>query len=495
MSDANGPKKPGSQKPADGDAGAESGKASPDAEVLKPGAQGQGKGAGAEPQRKRPKVLDGKAEEVKADAPKGAAGTEKAGGSSESAGSKSAASEAGKPKTASTGGKGGGNGNGGDDAKSPPPLAASPASHLHLISGLISGIAGAAAVVVIAWHFGIAEPDGTSGTADAVDANKQAIADIADRMESVESGQPDVQAAIGKALEPLDARLGGLEQEVAARDETAGAGGGASTEAVEKLTARLDALEERNAGLADTITEANKAAVAAQNRLGEMQAQLPSAGLDDKVARLDAMIGKLGAQIEKLEPQLQRMETRLAALEQKADDPDAAQRAALALALANLSRAIEGAGPFETELETVSSFLPKEEVPAALDEAAANGVPTRAALKDRFEPLIEKIFDAARREGDSSIWDRFLANAASLVTVRRTGEISGDSTEAVVARMEEKLKEGDLAGAVAQGETLKGAAADAAAPWMADARKRLDAEKLVRELTARVTARLAELKG
>lgn len=489
MSDANGPK-----KPADGEARPESEKASPDAEVLKPDAQGQGRSADF--RQKRPKVLDGKAEEVKADAPKGAAGPgKKEGAASQDAASKNTASGSGKPEAAATGGNGGSNGNGGDDAKSPPPPAASPASHLHLISGLISGTAGAAAVVVIAWHFGIAEPNGTAETAEAVDANKQAIADIADRIDGLESGLPDVQAAIGKALEPLDARLGGLEQEVAARDETAGADVGASTEAVDKLAARLDVLEERNAGLADTITEANKAAVAAQNRLGEMQAQLPSAGLDDKVARLDAMIGKLGAQIDKLEPQLQRIEMRLAALEQKADDPDAAQRAALALALANLSRAIEGAGPFKTELETVSSFLPKEDVPAELDDAAVNGVPTRGALKARFEPLIEKIFDAARREGDSTIWDRFVANAASLVTVRRTGEISGDSTEAVVARMEEKLKEGDLAGAVAQGDALKGAAAEAAAPWMSDAQKRLDAEKLVRELTARVTARLAELKG
>ena len=446
-------------------------------------------------------MLDGKAEEVKADTPKGTSGSDKTGAAAQGAAaqgaaSKSTASGSGKPEAASTGGKGGssGKGNGGDGTKAPPP-AASPASHLHLISGLISGIAGAAAVVVIAWHFGIAKPDGSAETADAVSANKQAIADIADKIDGLQSSQPDVQAAIGDALEPLDARLGGLEQEVAARGETAGAGGGASTEAVDKLSARLDALEERNAGLADTITEANKAAVAAQNRLGEMQAQLPSAGLDDKVARLDAMIGKLGAQIDKLEPQIQQIETRLAALEQKADDPDAAQRAALALALANLSRAIEGAGPFKTELETVSSFLPKEDVPSELDDAAVNGVPTRAALKARFEPLIEKIFDAARREGDSSIWDRFLANAASLVTVRRTGEISGDSTEAIVARMEEKLKEGDLAGAVAQGEALKGAAAEAAAPWMSEAQKRLDAEKLVRELTARVTARLAELKG
>ena len=490
MSDASGPKKPGGSgdKP-------DSEKTSPEAEILKPDAQGKTKGAEAE--RKRPKVLDGKAEEVKSGEPKGAGASSSSSSGSSSAAGKTGASAA----SASSASKSsdGGDGKNGDGETTPPSVAASsPVSHLQLISGLVSGIAGAAAVVVIAWHFGIAEPKGDGVTAEAANANKQAIADLADKVDALESSegnQPDMQGAIGKAMAPLDARLSGLEQEVAAQAESGGQGGGASTEAVDKLASRLDALEKQNAELKDTITEANKAAVAAQNRVGEMQTQLPSAGIDDKVARLDAMIGKLNAELDKLEPQLQQMETRIAALEKKSDDPDAAQRAALALALANLSRAIEGAGPFKTELETVSSFLPKEEMPAALEDAAANGVPTRASLKDRFEPLIEKILDAERRAGDTTIWDRFLANAASLVTVRRTGEISGDSTEAVVARMEEKLKEGDLAGAVAQGEALKGAAAEAAAPWMADARKRLDAEKLVRELTARVTARLAELKG
>ena len=485
MSDASGPKKPGGSgdKP-------ESEKTSPEAEILKPDAQGKAKGAEAE--RKRPKVLDGKAEEVKSDAPKGAGSASSSTSSSASGMGKAGAAAA---SSASKGSGGGDGKNGGDTT---PPPAASPGSHLHLISGLVSGIAGAAAVVVIAWHFGIAEPKGNGDTIEAVDANKQAIAELTDKvggLENAESGQPDVQSAIDQALAPIDSRLSGLEQEVAAQAESGGQGGGASTEAVDKLSSRLDALEKQNADLKSTIAEASQAAVAAQNRVGEMQTQLPSAGIDDKVARLDALIGKLNAQLDKLTPQLQQMETRIAALEKKADDPDAAQRAALALALANLSRAIEGAGPFKTELETVGSFLPNEEIPSALQDAAATGVPTRAALKDRFEPLIERIFDAERRAGDTTIWDRFAANAASLITVRRTGEISGDSTEAIVARMEEKLKEGDLAGAVAQGGALKGAAADAASSWMQDAQKRLDAEKLVRELTARVTARLADLKG
>ena len=89
------------------------------------------------------------------------------------------------------------------------------------------------------------------------------------------------------------------------------------------------------------------------------------------------------------------------------------------------------------------------------------------------------------------LWSRFVANAKSLVTIRRTGEISGDTTEAIVARMEERLETGDLAGAVAEGDALQGPARDAAAGWLADARARLEADMLLRDLAARVATRLA----
>ena len=83
----------------------------------------------------------------------------------------------------------------------------------------------------------------------------------------------------------------------------------------------------------------------------------------------------------------------------------------------------------------------------------------------------------------------------SLVTVRRTGEISGDTTKAVIARMEERLKVHDLSGAVNEAGALQGPAARAAKPWIDDAEARLRTDILVRELSADVAARLAKAGG
>ena len=71
-------------------------------------------------------------------------------------------------------------------------------------------------------------------------------------------------------------------------------------------------------------------------------------------------------------------------------------------------------------------------------------MPTRAALEARFTSVAQDIFSAERHAGEDGWWSRFVANAKSLITVRKTGEISGDTTEAKVARMEERLKVHDL---------------------------------------------------
>jgi hypothetical protein len=71
--------------------------------------------------------------------------------------------------------------------------------------------------------------------------------------------------------------------------------------------------------------------------------------------------------------------------------------------------------------------------------------------------------------------------------VRRTGEISGQSPEAVVARAEVRLQAGDLAGAVAEMTTLEGQLPENDA-WLARARLRLAAERALDALNAGLVA-------
>ncbi|HEX6980927.1 MAG TPA: mitofilin family membrane protein, partial [Alphaproteobacteria bacterium] len=91
-----------------------------------------------------------------------------------------------------------------------------------------------------------------------------------------------------------------------------------------------------------------------------------------------------------------------------------------------------------------------------------------------------------RTGDDGSWWRPLLDRLTSLVTIRRIGEVDGDTPEAVVARAERRLAADDLAGAVAELERLQGAPAAAAGSWLADARARLTAEAALAGLTTHI---------
>ena len=73
--------------------------------------------------------------------------------------------------------------------------------------------------------------------------------------------------------------------------------------------------------------------------------------------------------------------------------------------------------------------------------------------------------------------------------------VSGDAPEAIVARTERQLDDNDLAGAVATLEALKGPGAEAAAPWLAEAKKTLDASAAVKAMQDEAMARVAKAGG
>ena len=121
-----------------------------------------------------------------------------------------------------------------------------------------------------------------------------------------------------------------------------------------------------------------------------------------------------------------------------------------------------------------------------------NFCPTSRSLEARFPALVTAVLDAERAASDDSLWQKFLSNARKLITLRRTGEIAGEDTDAVLARMEERMKRGDLSTVIAEAQGLKGVAADAAAPWLKDASARVATNDLLGALTANITKRLAQ---
>lgn len=274
-------------------------------------------------------------------------------------------------------------------------------------------------------------------------------------------------------------------------------------EAIATLRDRLAAMERDLSELRNRLSEATGDPAATASRLSELENRLeqienrPPPGVDPAAFdQAQTRIEELSGQLDMLTSRLGQIETRIADLERQAGErepaAEAAQRTAVALALQNLDRALEGSAPYAAELRTLRALL-KGEHPT-LDILAAHaetGLPSRTALVARFPDTARAALRAEAVPTNGTWWERLAGRVTSLVTIRPTGEAQGMSTEAVLARMEARLDEGDLAAAVAEGEHLRGPAADAAAEWLADARARVAAERALAELRDRLTAAIA----
>jgi hypothetical protein len=176
----------------------------------------------------------------------------------------------------------------------------------------------------------------------------------------------------------------------------------------------------------------------------------------------------------------------LAKLQTAVARANAGERASHAqlLALANLRIAAEGAAPFGAELASMRALAGDNtgltQRLATLDGAAKTGLPTLAALRERFDRTVAPaILRAPRDVSKESWWQQIVARVKRLVVVRRVaadGAMPRDATEAAVARAENALEAGDLSAAVKALEPLTGAAAKVAASWTAQAKTRLAAE-------------------
>lgn len=202
-------------------------------------------------------------------------------------------------------------------------------------------------------------------------------------------------------------------------------------------------------------------------------------GLD---TRLGAFVSadKLTAALAPLNDTIAKIQGDLGKVTQTEQNREqSAGRILLTLELANLKRAIERGEPFAAELAQVKRVAPKDVDLSALDGAADKGLPTTAALSGDFRGVTMAVLDteASTPDANASFLDRLVTSARSVVRVRRTGAVEGDSTEAVIARMEVALKAGDLEGVVHEAKGLKGAARAAAEPWLSRISARLTVDQ------------------
>lgn len=187
-----------------------------------------------------------------------------------------------------------------------------------------------------------------------------------------------------------------------------------------------------------------------------------------------------------------RLAERLEALETR--QGRAAQASAEALAAAALLEAAQTSRPFPGELAALQAVAPASVDLAALKPYAERGAPSRAALAASFPEYAARAAAASRSpEADAGLLARIAQTLSRVVTLRRVGDVPGKGVDAVIARAEGQLQDGDLVAALATLEGLPPAGRDALAPWRERAEGRAAVDRRIADLRNRALQDLAQL--
>jgi len=296
-------------------------------------------------------------------------------------------------------------------------------------------------------------------------------------------------AAVEATKRDLVARLDDLEKRVRATAAAAAERPASAEPALAELRSKVEALERRAATAAPT---AQQPAPPAPPTTSDAEKEL--AILSREIAALRTSMQALDQAVaaQKDEQARQREQARTmseaigvrGAADQKA--LIAARASAVIGIAARLSAALESGLPFAVDLGLLTPLVQGDaklaEITSSLQPYGASGVASRATLAAEF-PAVAKAA-LADDLADDSFGERLLGKLRALISLRRVGDVEGDSVEARLARAETALEAGDLAKAVAQVKSLPPRTGKATEAWLKRAEAHLAAERAVQQLAA-----------
>ncbi|MBO6640149.1 MAG: hypothetical protein JJ920_10620 [Roseitalea sp.] len=311
---------------------------------------------------------------------------------------------------------------------------------------------------------------------DEAAVSAELIARIEAAAEAAQNAQTDSGSALS-AIETLTTEVDGLRSAMSSGAAGEGAG-------LEAISGRLDQIETQMASMAEPgEARSNEAVQALGETVAAVQTDLGALAGDvgtmrESVASVETTVNDelaaLGARIDANQAALADAQAQLA--EGGADSTVVAR----AIAAAGLKSAIDRGSAFMTELEAYASVAGEDETVTQLRDFAASGVPTLTQLADGFGPIANRIVATGQGlDENASLGDRLMSSARSLVQVRPVGEAEGDTPGAIAARVETRLKGGNLDGALAEWETLPDPAKAASADFMDRVRARQSVDSLV----------------
>jgi hypothetical protein len=295
-----------------------------------------------------------------------------------------------------------------------------------------------------------------------------------------------VDSAVGAAEDRLGAELAALKQSVGQAD-TAGLSQRLARleSALEGQAAELADIKEQFAGAAGTTGQISQEAL---ERIDVYRSELE--GLRAEMGTLQETVAGFSSRLDQAESQADReiaaAQTKLDELQQQSETRLGAAEIAADLAL--VRGAIAGGQPFEEPLSRLAG-QPGVTVPPGLTAAAGSGVATLASLRDGYADAAHAAIRASILAGaGEGVLARSRAFLAAQVASRSLTPQAGAGTDAVLSRMEERLRHDDLDGLLAEAGQLPSEAAAAMQGWLDAVRLRAGAVHGLAELETALSA-------
>ena len=306
----------------------------------------------------------------------------------------------------------------------PHPEGKPPTGRFAFGAALAGGALGVAAAYGLAWYglwptppvpaapadprlaqFGAAIPE-----LETVTQTTQAeLAALNQRIVALESAEPaSATASESATAAPVD--LSGIESDIAS------------------LTSRLDQL-------ADTPPPATDTAA-----LDTLRADLSAIGT--RIDELAARLGTAEAELRTLDTTV--TETTATLADQPSDIGAVLQ---LPLILSGFETAFATGRPYATELGALRAAVPDAEVPTAIANKAETGLTRPDVIASRFAAVLPAMLAGRPANPDASWQDSAMDWFRSAIALRPTGEIEGDTPEAVITRLEAAIDRRDFAAA------------------------------------------------
>lgn len=228
-------------------------------------------------------------------------------------------------------------------------------------------------------------------------------------------------------LAALNQRVGDLEnaEPTTASDAATPVNLGSIESDIAALTQRMDAMSTQPAAAAD-----NGAADALRADLAALGARLDE---------LSARVGTAEAGLRDLDTTVTQTSVTLAG--QPSDIGAVLQ---LPLILSGFETAFATGRPYETELAALRAASPAATIPTGIANAAATGLARPDAIARRFDEVLPAILAGRPANPDAQWQDGAMDWFRGMIALRPTGEIEGDTPEAVVSRLEGAIARRDF---------------------------------------------------